>query len=53
LRAFESFEGRRSPASQAVTAALLWPDGLPGSWLMLLAGVCSWVVVRVLETGVL
>jgi hypothetical protein len=46
-----SREGRDCERSRRVTALLLFPrlNARPGAWLLLLAGVCSFVAIRALE----
>lgn len=52
-RAESSREGRDCQLSWRLTALLLFPrlDARPGPWLLLLAGVCSFVAIRALELG--
>ena len=52
-RTESSREGRDSESSWRMTVLLLFPrlDARPGPWLLLLAGVCSFVAVRALELG--
>ena len=48
----EAGEGRDCEAShQATRDVLLSRTGRPGVWLLVLAGVCSFVAVRALELG--
>ena len=44
-------EGRDCELSRRMTALLLFPrlNALPGPWLLLLVGACSYVAVRALE----
>jgi hypothetical protein len=46
-------EGRGCDASHRLTALVLFPrlDARPSPWLLLLASVCTFVAVRVLELG--
>ena len=46
-----SREGRDCDTSHRLTVLVLFPrlNALPGPWLLLLAGVCSFVAVRALE----
>lgn len=44
----EEGEGRRSEASLRATRALLWRDGRPRVWLLLLLACCVLVVIRAL-----
>ena len=48
-----SGEGRDCEGSRRLTALLLFPrdHARPGAWLLLLAGVCTYVAVRALELG--
>ena len=44
-------EGRDSELSRRVTALLLFPrlNAMPGPWLLVLVGACSYVAIRALE----
>ena len=46
-----SREGRDCELSRRLTTLLLFPhlNARPGLWLLLLAGVCSFVAIRALE----
>ena len=46
-----SREGRDCDLSRRLTTLLLFPhlNARPGPWLLLLAGVCSFVAIRALE----
>lgn len=50
-RVDSSREGRDCDLSRRLTTLLLFPhlDARPGPWLLLLAGVCSFVAIRALE----
>lgn len=40
-----------SDPSRQATARLLFPEGRPGAWLLLLAAVFAFVVIHALGTG--
>jgi len=48
-----SREGRDCEGSWRLTVLLLFPrlDARPGPWALLLAAVCGYVAVRILESG--
>ncbi len=48
-----SREGRDCERCHRLTVRMLFPrlDAIPGPWLLFLAGLCSFVAVRVLEMG--
>jgi hypothetical protein len=50
-RADSSREGRDCELSHRLTRLVFFPrlDAIPGPWLLFLAGICSFVAVRVLE----
>jgi hypothetical protein len=41
----EPGEGRESELARRATAALLWPEGRPGAWLLFTAGACFAVLL--------
>lgn len=47
-------EGRGCELSRRLTMLLLFPhlDARPGPWLLVLASVCTFIAVRVLEVGI-
>ena len=50
-RVESSREGRDCELSRRVSALLLFPrlNSLPGPWLLVLVGACSYVAIRALE----
>lgn len=50
-RVESAHEGRDCELSRRVTALLLFPrlNALPGPWLLVLVGACSYVAIRALE----
>jgi hypothetical protein len=43
---FEAGEGLYSESSRNATRELLLPQGRPGAWLLLLGGVCAFVLTQ-------